>query len=126
MFGLKKGSGLVTGEMDTIIGRDTVFKGTVAAKGTLRVDGQFEGELQTTGDLMVGASSVVKANVKAMNAVIGGTIHGNLEIGEKMELLPSARIYGDIKVGVLIIGEGAIFKGACEMKQLMEPQGQKK
>ncbi len=122
MFGLKKSAGVITGEMDTIIGRDTVFKGAVTAKGTLRVDGQFEGELQTSGDLMVGSAALIKANVKAANAVIGGTIHGNLEIGEKMELLPSARIYGDIKVGVLIIGEGAIFKGACEMKQLVEPQ----
>lgn len=125
MFGIKKGSGVVTGDMNTIIGKDTVFKGTVTGKGTIRVDGQFEGELQTTGDLMVGDTAVITANVKARNAVIGGTIHGNVEIAEKMELLSTAKIYGDIKVGVLIIGEGAVFKGACEMKHLVEPQQQK-
>lgn len=125
MFGIKKGSGVVTGDMNTIIGKDTVFKGTVTGKGTIRVDGQFEGELQTTGDLMVGDAAVITANVKARNAVIGGTIHGNVEIAEKMELLSTAKIYGDIKVGVLIIGEGAVFKGACEMKHLVEPQLQK-
>ncbi len=126
MFGLKKSSGVLTGDMSTIIGKDTTFKGVVSGKGTIRVDGQFEGELQTTGDLMVGDTAIITANVKARNAIIGGTIHGNVEIAEKMELLASAKIYGDIKVGVLIIGEGAVFKGACEMKHLVEPQAQKK
>jgi cytoskeletal protein CcmA (bactofilin family) len=33
-------------------------------------------------------------------------------------------VYGDIKTGVLIIGEGATFKGACEMRNGNDKQAE--
>lgn len=117
MFGSKKAAASFTGEIETIIGKGTVFTGTISGKGTIRVDGQLDGDLQTSGDLMVGESAQIKAQVKARSAIVGGIIYGNMEIQEKLELLPTAQLHGDIKVGALIIGEGAIFKGACQMNQ---------
>ena len=43
-----------------------------------------------------------------------------MDIGDKLELLPTAKVVGDLKVGSLIIGEGAVFKGNCEMRQAAE------
>ena len=117
MFGSKKAAVSFTGEIETIIGKGTVFTGTVNGKGAIRVDGQLDGDLQTSGDLMVGESAQIKAQVKARSAIVGGVIYGNMEIQEKLELLPTAQLHGDIKVGALIIGEGAVFKEACQMNQ---------
>jgi len=111
-------------QVETIIGRDTQVKGAVTAGGTLRVDGDVEGEIVTQGDLVIGETGRIKAQLKARNATIAGTVRGNVEVNDKLELASSAKLYGDIKTGTLIIGEGAIFKGACEMRQGNEKPGE--
>lgn len=121
MFGSsKKNATNYTADIETIIGKNTIFKGNISGAGTIRIDGQFEGEINTTGNILVGETSKVNAQIKAMNATIAGTIHGNVDITEKLDLLSSAQVYGDIRAGVLSICEGAIFKGACEMRENVE------
>lgn len=120
MFGSDKKSGHYVSEIETLIGKDTMLKGTIDSKGTIRIDGQFEGDISTTGNIMVGDHGIITAQVTALNATIAGTVYGNVAVSEKLELLPSARMYGDITVGVLTISAGAIFKGACTMRQDME------
>lgn len=116
MFGSKRAASFTLDQVETIIGKDTQFKGTITAKGSIRIDGQLEGDITTTGDLVVGDSGRVTAQVKARCATVSGVITGNVDILDKLELMPTAKVYGDIKVGVLIVGEGAVYKGACEMR----------
>ncbi|HWR39222.1 MAG TPA: polymer-forming cytoskeletal protein [Patescibacteria group bacterium] len=116
MFGSKKISVGISDQVDTLLGKDTTIKGTILAKGTLRIDGNVEGDVTTSGDIVVGETGKLVAQIKARSATVAGTINGNLDIQEKLELLSSARLDGDIKVGKLIIGEGAVFHGACEMR----------
>lgn len=120
MFGRKKNSEDFSDQVETIIGHSTTVKGTLVSSGALRVDGQFEGEIKTSANLIIGESGIVKATVAAKNALVAGTVNGNMDIDEKLELLPTAKINGDMKVGSLIIGEGAVFKGNCEMRQASE------
>lgn len=117
MFGNKKVSSVgIADQVETVIGKDTQFKGTINAKGSVRIDGQFEGEVITVADIVVGDTGRITAQIKGRNALVAGIITGNCEISEKLELLPSGKILGDIRVGTLIIGEGAVFKGGCIMK----------
>ncbi len=115
MFGAKKQANSVVDQVGTIISGDTAFKGTITSQGTIRVDGQHEGEISTSGDLVVGENGHIQAQVKARNAVVAGVINGNVDISDKLELMPTAKVYGDIKVGILTVNEGAIFRGACQM-----------
>lgn len=117
MFGSTKKTVNYVGEIETIIGKDTVLKGSITGKGAIRIDGQFEGDLNTTGNIVIGENAKVTAQCNALNASIAGTVYGNIDIVEKLELLTSAKIHGDIKAGILSISEGAIFKGNCEMRQ---------
>ena len=129
MFGSnKKTSANHVGEVETIIGKNTIFKGNISGTGTIRIDGQFDGEIDTKGNIFVGETSKVTAQIKATNATVAGTIYGNVHISERLDLLSSAQIYGDLNVGVLSIAEGAVFKGACEMHDksahsIVVPQG---
>ena len=118
MFGSKRSAALpgFSDQVETIIGKDTQIKGTIKAGGTVRIDGELEGELSATGDIVVGENGVVKAQLTARSATIAGTVYGNAEVADKLELTSSGKLYGDIKTGTLIIGEGAVFKGACEMR----------
>lgn len=119
MFGNKKELAM-SDQMETLIGPSTSIKGSLTSSGALRIDGQFEGELTTTADIIVGEAGRVTANVGAKNAIVAGNVIGNMDIGNKLELMSTAKIIGDIKVSALIIGEGAIFKGNCEMRQPTE------
>lgn len=113
MFG-KKNTG-VSAEVETIIGKDTQFKGSISAKGSVRIDGLLEGELLTEAVAVIGQTGKVTASITAANATVAGLVQGNVEVSGRLELLPTAKVYGDIKAGALMIGEGAIFQGACKM-----------
>ncbi len=116
MFGSKKNMSIAD-QVETLIGPSTAIKGSLTSSGALRIDGQFEGEVTTTADIIVGESGRVNATLGARNAIVAGTVTGNMDIGDKLEMLPTAKVVGDLKVGSLIIGEGAVFKGNCEMRQ---------
>lgn len=124
MFGSKRNAGS-SEEVETIVGKDTQFTGSIHAKGSVRIDGALEGEIVSSATTIVGQAGNVSAQITAVNATIAGTVHGNVDIAERLELLPTAKLYGDIKVGALIIGEGAVFKGACEMTRGSEPSKKK-
>ena len=116
MFGTKRVTVSAGDQVGTIIGKGTQFKGSINAVGALRIDGEVDGEIITASEIVVGETGVVRALIKAQAATVGGTVHGNMEVVEKLELLPSSKVYSNIKVGLLIIAEGAIFKGDCEMR----------
>lgn len=115
MFGTKVKT-IDTTQIETIIGKESTFKGTIEANGTIRIDGKLEGQLNSSGDIIIGETGEVKAQIQARNALIAGMLHGNICISEKLELLSTGKVYGDIEAAVLSIGEGAVFKGNCKMK----------
>jgi len=125
MFGSKNAPSLsgLSDQIETIIGKDIQIKGTINAGGTIRVDGLVEGEISTKGDIIVGETGEIRAQIKARSATIAGSVHGNTDVMDKLELTSSAKLYGDIKTGILIIGEGAVFKGVCEMRYGKEADG---
>ena len=103
-------------KIDTIIGKETVINGTIEAKGILRVEGKVTGQLNTNGDIIVAASGLVEAEIKCRSISIAGTIRGNIESAGILEIEPSGKLYGDITVAKLAIGDGAVFHGACKMQ----------
>ncbi|WP_350343661.1 polymer-forming cytoskeletal protein [Proteinivorax tanatarense] len=104
-------------KIDTIVGKDSEFDGDLKAKGILRIDGSVKGEILSTGNVLIGETGEVEANVKAKNLTVSGTIIGNVEIEGLLELLPTAKLIGDIKVSSLEVGDGAVFNGNCEMNE---------
>jgi len=103
-------------KIDTLIGKETNIQGTLVAKGTIRIDGEFKGDVQVQGDLVVGDSGRVEATVEARSVLIAGYLKGNIQASGLVDLAPTARLYGDIRVANLIIEEGAVFKGNCLME----------
>lgn len=101
---------------ETIIAKGVVIEGHVKSSGILRVDGTIEGEVHTTGDLVVGEGGHVKARVSATNLVIAGQVHGDVEISGKLHILPGGALHGNATIGLLVVEEGAVFKGECAME----------
>lgn len=102
--------------MNTIIGKDTVFTGTVDVKGGVRVDGTVKGKIICSDTVTIGAGGFVEADVEAQIAVVAGKMVGNLVASEKIELQTKSDVEGDIRTKSLVVEQGAIFCGACHMK----------
>ncbi len=104
-------------KVNTLIGVGTEIKGNLKATGGIRIDGRVDGEILHDGDLVVGEEGVVEANIKTRNATIAGEVHGNIEASGRVEIVATGKLLGDIVVTTLIINEGALFDGNCQMKQ---------
>ncbi len=106
--------------MNSIVGTGSTFTGTLRMDGGLRVDGTIEGQVDVTGTLAVGHDGLIRGDVSATQAVIGGTIIGTVRAERQMELQSGSRIEGDIFTRSLIIEEGVFFEGNCRMR----PEGE--
>ena len=85
------------------------------AEGDLIIEGEVHGTVKTQSDLRIGDQAIVEANIEAGNALVSGTIHGNIVVRGKLELLSSSSMTGDITTEVLAIGPGAKVNGNISM-----------
>jgi cytoskeletal protein CcmA (bactofilin family) len=100
----------------TTLGKETIFIGKLRFSQSLKIDGNFEGEIDATGFLMIAEGAVVKARkIRASSIVIGGEVRGDLEAADKLEMLPTAKVHGNVRTSKLRIADGVIFEGKCEM-----------
>ncbi len=95
---------------------DADIKGTIKFGKAMRIDGSFEGELITdNGDLVVGKTGNVKANVNVRSAVIEGGVDGNIKASDRVELKQDAHLIGDLQTKTLVMEKGVVFVGKCNI-----------
>lgn len=99
---------------DTVVGSNTSFEGSFVSSGNVRMDGQFAGSLEVSGNILVGESADIHADINARNISIAGTVRGNVT-GNKVQLLRTGRIWGDISASALTTEEGAFIDGKITM-----------
>jgi cytoskeletal protein CcmA (bactofilin family) len=88
----------------------------------MKIDGKFDGELiSDNGVLTVGKTGNVKANVKVRSAIVEGRVDGNIKASDKVELKQKAHLIGDLQAKTLVIEEGVVFAGQCNVN----PEGTK-
>jgi len=101
--------------VNTIIGEESEFKGSIQTLGSVRIEGKMEGDVHSQGEVFVGEKSKVKANVFGKRVVIAGEVTGNIEALNGLKICSTGRVYGDITGDRLIVEEGAIYKGKVNM-----------
>lgn len=102
---------------EAFLGEDVQFDGVLNFQGLVRVDGKMKGEINSKDTLVVGEKAVLNADVNVGRLVIYGKILGNVRASGKVELYSKGRLYGNIKTPLLVIEEGAVFKGNCDMDE---------
>ncbi|MFW6137594.1 MAG: bactofilin family protein [Spirochaetota bacterium] len=107
-------------ETNSTIGLKSHFEGKFAVKGAIRIDGKFEGEALIVDKVFIGPKGKVKTNIKASSVVVEGILIGNIEATNRVLLLPTSRILGDIQTPELIIQNGTILKGRCTISHNSE------
>jgi cytoskeletal protein CcmA (bactofilin family) len=104
----------------TTLGKETKFNGILRFRESLKIDGSFEGEIESPGFLYIENGATVTADIKVGAVVIGGVVRGNIEASERLEMLSTGKVFGNIRTAKLNIADGVVFEGKCEM--IKEPE----
>lgn len=102
-------------QINAFLGKDTEFEGKLSFTGAVRMDCRFKGEILSGGTLIVGESAVVESDVRVSHMVISGEVRGNIE-ADRVEIRAPGKVTGNIRTPVLVIEEGVMFDGNCEME----------
>lgn len=101
--------------VNSIIGEGTTLRGEFALDGLLRIDGVFFGKVVTNGKVLVGKNGRAECDIVAGTVVIGGKVKGEVIATERITLLSTGELVGTIRTPRLVIEEGVVFDGTCEI-----------
>lgn len=99
----------------TFVGPNIVLEGTISGSEPVLIEGTVRGNINVTGDLHIGTKARVEATVHARNVVVEGKLNGDLSADDRVELVASATVNGNIKAPKIIVAEGAKFRGSVDM-----------
>jgi cytoskeletal protein CcmA (bactofilin family) len=102
-------------KLETIIGAETMFQGTIRTKGSIRIDGKLEGGILEAHEVIIGEEGEVQGDITAKDVTVGGKVTGNITSEHYLEVKAKSQLFGDIHTALLSIGEGAVFEGHCVM-----------
>lgn len=109
MFSRRPARAAATGY--SVIDDDLTISGDIQTKGTIRVDGRVEGTVHRADTLIIGAGGTVVGSIEAREVVIGGALHGNLTVTERVEVQATATVRGDIRAAAVQLVEGGSVHG---------------
>ena len=104
-----------TERISTTLGTGTIFKGTMRFSQSLKIDGRFEGNIESEGFLYIEEGAHVQADIKVGSIVVGGTVYGDIYANEKLEMLSTGQVFGNVETAKLKIADGVVFEGKCQM-----------
>jgi cytoskeletal protein CcmA (bactofilin family) len=97
------------------IGASMTIKGEISSREELIIDGEVDGAVESHSVLTVGPNGKVRANIKAREVVVYGSVRGNVEVAEKIAIREQGSLVGDIKAAGISIDDGAYFKGSIDI-----------
>lgn len=114
MFGRKK-QHVPQKQIDSLIGASTTIEGDIDFVGGLRVDGRVKGHIHSSSTgpstLVISEKATVDGEIRVSHVVVDGAVNGPIYASEYLELLPNARITGDVSYRTLEMQVGAVVDG---------------
>ncbi len=106
-----------------LIGKSLEITGKIRGAEDLVIDGKLEGDVELPEHrLTVGPSGVLHGKIRAREIVVYGSVQGNLEASERVEIKKHAKVIGDLKAQRPVIEDEAYFKGNVETIRAETPK----
>lgn len=100
------------------IGKSVTIKGQIFSREDLTIDGEVDGSVELQEHrLTVGQNGKLRADVRAHDIIVLGSINGNVEATEKVDIRKEARITGDIIAARIETEDGAFLKGSVDTQR---------
>ncbi len=104
-----------TSEINAYLDGDTCLDGELTVKGSLRIDGKVKGRIKAGGEVVVGPTAEVEADIEAEVVSISGKAGGTIRATDRVEIFTDAVVTSSLITPSLKIADGAVFQGHCEM-----------
>lgn len=99
---------------ESLIASDLTIEGKIEGAGHIRIAGRFKGDVHVQGDLTIEVGAKLNGGVRARKVVIAGELEGNIESAQRVELLSSGVMVGDLKAETLTVAAGSRMKGQVD------------
>ncbi|HXA64466.1 MAG TPA: polymer-forming cytoskeletal protein [Bryobacteraceae bacterium] len=101
-----------------MLGNKVIVEGHIRSLEDLTIEGEMEGTIEMLDHrLTIATNGKVRANVKAREVEVLGSIQGKIEAVEKVYIRKSAQLIGDIHSAGIIIEDGGYVKGSIELSR---------
>jgi len=97
--------------INTIIGPGTSVSGDVESGGFTRVDGNVQGNVKAKGRVVIGERARMKSNISGTSVTVGGVVFGNVLASERLIVLSTGLVMGDIITRRIQAEEGCLIHG---------------
>jgi cytoskeletal protein CcmA (bactofilin family) len=115
--------GITSPVAKAILGRSIIFKGQILSRENLAIEGEVEGTIDMIEHrLTIGTEGNVRANVKARDIELFGSMQGSIEAVNKVYIRKGAKFVGDIQCGGIVIEDGAYIKAGIDLSR--KPAGE--
>ena len=105
------------------IGKAVKVVGQIFSREDLYIDGEVEGTVEALEHkLTIGPHGNLRAGTKAREVAVLGSVQGDVEATDKIEIRKDAKVIGNIKTARIIIEDGAYFKGAIDIVKPEPPK----
>jgi cytoskeletal protein CcmA (bactofilin family) len=105
------------------LSKDISIEGEVRGEENFHIEGRVRGSIRLQGNLTVGSTGVVEADIEADNIIIQGEVTGNITAKKQLEIQPTGKLIGDCSAASIDIREGAVFEGRSNMIRSPKPSG---
>ena len=106
----------VSSGRSALIGPGIHINGEISGDENLVVEGRVDGKIRLAlNQVEVGESGCVKADITAKVIKIAGEVRGDITGTEKVIILRSGNVHGNIVAPRMTLEDGAIFKGSIDM-----------
>jgi cytoskeletal protein CcmA (bactofilin family) len=99
--------------INSIVGEGTSFKGELKLTGLLRIDGDFVGSINTEGKVLIGKKGRAHCSIVAGTVIVGGILKGNVTSSEKVIVLSTGMIIGNVTTPRMVVEDGVLLHGNC-------------
>jgi cytoskeletal protein CcmA (bactofilin family) len=110
-----KSSGFSGDDNITLLAKGVLLKGEIHVDGTVRIDGRLDGVIQTKGQVIIGEDGLVQGMITAGTVISSGRIKAKVTATERVQLLKTATLIGEVHTPVFIMEEGAKMQGITDM-----------
>ncbi len=103
-------------QINGLLDKGCTFEGKLTFDGTVQINGNFNGDIFSDGTLVVGPDAHVNAKIMVNTLIVNGKVEGVVEAKNKIEIRTAAQLFGDILTPGLVIEDGGILQGRCQMQ----------
>jgi cytoskeletal protein CcmA (bactofilin family) len=99
----------------SVIASGMKIVGDIESTGVVKIEGIVEGSVRGARQLLLGRQGTIHGDIRAVEAVIGGSVVGTIVADDRVEIQGTSSVQGDIHTKSIVVLEGGVINGTVRM-----------